>query len=57
MYVCFIYKGRIKQMGNVSFSILIGLRTSTDLAFGIIIDLFQKDEEKITSAFAVEGLS
>lgn len=44
-------------MGNVSFSILIGLRTSTDLAFGVIIDLFQKDEEKITSAFAVEGLS
>lgn len=44
-------------MGNASFSILTDLRTSIDLAFSIIIDVFQNDENKQASAFAVEGLS
>lgn len=44
-------------MGNVSFSVLTGLRTSIDLAFRIIIDVFQKGEGKPASVFAVEVLS
>lgn len=51
------YESRIKQMDNVSFSILTGLRKGIDLVFGIIIDVFQKGEGKTASVLAVEVLS